>query len=100
MPANSYTRTVSCEKGIGFVFVLILIAVLISFFLYSIIRDPKKSQKSKEIATPQAKEVEEICQKLHQLDSTDLSKADGFIEALLTNEKYQNPAEENIQESD
>ena len=98
MPANSYTRTISCEKGIGFVFVLILIAVLISFFLYSIIREPKKSQKSKEIATPQVKEAEEICQKLHQLDSTDLSKADGFIEALLSAEKYSKP--ENSKESE
>ena len=109
MPDNSYTQTTTYNGssfGVLYAIIFIIVFSLIGFLIYSVtrkaspktIKEPTKARKKTTFTQDTAKE--KLCQKIYTLDHTDLSKVDGFIEALLTNEKYQNPAEENIQESD
>lgn len=43
------------------------------------------------LPSAQSPEAWDLCNKIFRLDSTDLSKTDGFVEALLTADKYNNP---------
>ena len=104
MPANSYTQTTSCSGNIigtlFSIFIILVVVGIIGLFVYSVKNDLKKPQRAqeKENTDKQHQETNEIYQKLCKLDFTDLSKAEGFIEALLSAEKYSKP--ENSKESE
>ena len=108
VPDNSYTQTTSCNGnsfGVLYAIIFIIVFSLIGFLIYSVTRKApsktiKEPTKARKTTFTKDTEKEKLCQKIYTLDHADLSKVDGFIEALLTNEKYQNTAEENIQESD
>ena len=106
MPANSYTQTTSCSGNIigtlFSIFIIFVVVGIIGLFVYSIKNDLKKPPKAqaKENTNKQHQETNEIYQKLRKLDPIDLSKADGFIDALLSAEKYSKLSPENSKESE
>ena len=109
MPANSYTQTTSCNGNsfdILYAIIFIIVFSLIGFLIYSVTRkaspkNTKKLTKAKQSPTfTNDNERQMLCKKIHALDPTDLSKAAGFIEALLSAEKYSKLSPENSKESE
>jgi predicted permease len=104
-PSNSYTQTTSGETFTLLISIALIIGLIfvfiIGYFIYSVINDPTKPKKNKtqNIKPLENKEPQNLYEKIYQLDQADLSKAEGFIEALLTADKYKKSKEQS-QESD
>lgn len=105
-PSNSYTQTTSGNAAYPLLVSIALIiglffVFIIGYFIYSVINDPTKPKKNKSqnIKPLENKEPQKLYEKICRLDQADFSKAEGFIEALLTADKYKEPKEQS-QESD
>ena len=100
-PNNTYTQTMAPRtenilSAIGAILIIVFVGVF-GYMIYSVTRKapPKATQEKTVQAQPNKKnqEAQSLYQKICQLDQADLTKTEGFVEALLTADKYHVPEE-------